>query len=480
MAGAVCQTKEGRMYFGGKNGISYFHPDNITNNTYEPPVVLTGLKLFYKNVRISDSTQTILKSNITVADEIVLTYNQNIITFEYAALNFIHSEMNEYKYTLEGFDETWHEVGKTREATYTSLDPGTYTFKVVASNNDGVWNKTGASIKVIVLPPWWQTWWFRSLMILVVLGIIIGLSYYKAYQLKKQNKVLEQMVQIRTEELTVANQEIISQNEQISYQRDTLERQNKVITQSITSAQRIQSALLPSDAELQSYFNDFFVIYQPRDIVSGDFYWAHWVGKYFYVIAADCTGHGIPGAFMSMLGNAMLNEIIIKRKIHDPAQILFELNKNIQETFKQTLDGPNPVDEGMDMTVLVIDSEANILRIASAIQPFYIGRNGKVEYVEGDMYSIGEVFARFKAPEFTTKTYPIEKGMCLFLGSDGIADQFSSETKKKFTSKRLIKVLEENLSLSMQGQAGSVHEAYEKWRSIEPQLDDILLLGLRF
>lgn len=468
------------MYFGGKNGITYFNPKDITNNQYAPPVVLTGLKLFYSDVSLTDTTQTILMKNINVADKIVLEFKQNIITFEYAALNYINSEKNEYKYTLQGFDNKWYHVGNKREATYTSLAPGEYIFRVVACNNDGIWNNEGASIKVIVLPPWWQTWWFRGIIVLFLLGILVVFFKYKQYQYRQQNKILEQKVQIRTEELTVANQEIISQNEQISKQRDALEKQNKMITQSITSGQRIQSALLPSETLLQSYFDDYFILYYPRDIVSGDFYWSHWVNEYFFIIASDCTGHGIPGAFMSMLGNAMLNEIIIKSKIHDPAQILFELNKNIQETFKKTQDGSNSVDEGMDITVAAVNTYTNKLHIASALQPFYITINGKIECVSGDMFSIGEIFSRIQNPEFTTKIYDIEPGMCLYIGSDGIVDQFSSETKKKFTSKRLIQVLEENKHLSMQSQVWAINEAFENWKSTEPQLDDIMLIGLRF
>ena len=197
---SYCRDKQGRMYFGGKNGFNVFHPDSLTENTYIPPVMITRFLLFNKDAKIGTKDSP-LKKHINLAEKIVLSYNYTTISFEYAALNFIVPEKNEYAIMLEGFDKEWNYVGNKREVTYTNLDPGTYTFRVKASNNDGIWNEEGVSLKMIITPPFWKTVWFRltliSLIILTVYGIHLSrVRNIVAYGRELKNKVVE-----RTEDL---------------------------------------------------------------------------------------------------------------------------------------------------------------------------------------------------------------------------------------------------------------------------------------
>lgn len=163
------RSRDGKVYFGGTNGFNVFDPNQVTDNTYIPPVVITDFKIFNKPVMIGDKG---LGNEIGMTEGLVLSYTQSVFSFDFAALNYISSSKNQYAYKMEGFDKEWNFVGTKRTATYTNLDPGKYVFRVKGSNNDGVWNEQGASIRVIITPPFWQTLWFRLILLAVLSGII--------------------------------------------------------------------------------------------------------------------------------------------------------------------------------------------------------------------------------------------------------------------------------------------------------------------
>ncbi|MDZ7292807.1 MAG: histidine kinase [candidate division KSB1 bacterium] len=180
---AFLKSRSGEMFFGGINGVTAFYPGNIHENAYVPPVVITGLKIFNKPVEIA-GPDGILKKSITETHAITLSHRHSVFSFEFAALNYAISAQNQYAYKMEGFDKDWNWVGNRRFATYTNLNPGTYTFRVKAANNDGVWNEQGASIIVTITPPFWQTWWFKILGIALLLLIV---KHFYDYQVQKRN-----------------------------------------------------------------------------------------------------------------------------------------------------------------------------------------------------------------------------------------------------------------------------------------------------
>ena len=166
------RTSSGELLFGGPNGFNVIHPDRLKENTFVPPVVLTDFQLFNRPVEIGGE-ESPLRQHISVAEEVFLSYEQNVLTFTFAALDFMAPVKNQYAYKLDGFDAAWNEIGTKRTATYSNLDPGTYVFRVKGSNNDGVWNEQGASLMVSIRPPFWQTWWFQLLEVLFILGVVV-------------------------------------------------------------------------------------------------------------------------------------------------------------------------------------------------------------------------------------------------------------------------------------------------------------------
>ncbi|MEA5138557.1 two-component regulator propeller domain-containing protein [Arcicella rigui] len=199
-------TNDGEMFFGGPDGLNSFFPDSIKDNTYIPPVYITDFQIFNKPVRVGVAGSPLTK-HISETDKIVLQYDQSVFSFEFAALNYTLPEKNKYAYKLEGFDEEWRYIETLRRATYTNLDPGEYVFRVKASNNDGIWNEKGTSIHIVVLPPFWATWWFRLLMGFTIIGLAVGFYRYRINLIKQQKIKLEKEVELRTAQLLQSTQE---------------------------------------------------------------------------------------------------------------------------------------------------------------------------------------------------------------------------------------------------------------------------------
>ncbi len=208
--GASHLGRSGKLYFGGINGFTIFHPDSIRHNPYIPAVVLTDFRLFNKPVPVGEGPdgRVILDRSISETDHIELTHRDHVISFEFSVLHFASPEKNNFAYKLEGFEDQWNEVGTRNHATYTNLPPGDYTFRVRGSNNDGVWNEDGLAITLTVKPPFYRKAWFISGMAIFVLGAIYGLHRYRMRLLDVKNKVLEQSVLERTEEMTRTNRHL--------------------------------------------------------------------------------------------------------------------------------------------------------------------------------------------------------------------------------------------------------------------------------
>ena len=199
--GAFCKTISGEMYFGGINGYNKFFPDDIEENTYIPPIVITSFKIFEQEAQLGQS--------ITELKEINLSYKQNFFAFEFTSLDYSNPEKNQYAYMLEGIDPDWNYCSTRRYANYTNVDGGEYTFKVKGTNSDGVWNETGTEILIHIVPPFWQTLWFRIIMGLVILGSVYGIYHRRVNSIERQKNKLEQEVNIRTKEINERNLELL-------------------------------------------------------------------------------------------------------------------------------------------------------------------------------------------------------------------------------------------------------------------------------
>lgn len=231
------KTKDGEMFFGGPDGFNSFYPERIIHgqNQNKPPVIITGLKIFNKPVKIGEqfNNRILLVDAISETSEMELSYRENYFTFEFIALDYMAPEKNNYAYMMEGFDEGWVQCGTKREANYTNLDPGVYKFRVKASNNDGVWNEEGAVIRIVILPPWWETWWFRLFAVLTILFVLAYIYYSRVKHFENQKLLLEKLVAEKTSELQQMNSKLIKQAEELNETNSLLEeRQEQIEEQS--------------------------------------------------------------------------------------------------------------------------------------------------------------------------------------------------------------------------------------------------------
>lgn len=238
------RAPDGIMYFGGADGFNIFHPDSLKDNTFIPPVYFTALQVFNKVVPVG-ATGSVLKEHIIEAKEINLLHDQSVFTLEFAGLNYTLPEKNMYAYKLEGFDKAWNYVGQRRSATYTNLDPGTYKLRVKASNNDGLWNMQGVSIDIIISPPFWLTWWFKTFAILLLSGGTYAFVRMRINSINKQKEELERVVHQRTAE-------VIAQKESLENQADDMRTLNEQLQAQTEFLQRLNGEMIEKSDEAES------------------------------------------------------------------------------------------------------------------------------------------------------------------------------------------------------------------------------------
>ncbi|HBS85399.1 MAG TPA: hypothetical protein DEA97_02510 [Bacteroidales bacterium] len=306
----------------------------------------------------------------------------------------------------------------------------------------------------------------------LVLLLVILFIIFRMFRQKRQANI---DLEMKNEEISAQRDEIEAQRNLAADQRDLISEQKQEITDSIHYAFRIQSAVIPDIAILNHVVSDSFILHMPRDIVSGDFYWIGEQDNKIIILAADCTGHGVPGAFMSMLGIAFLNEIVSKENITSPAEILNELRNKIVKALKQQGKSGEQKD-GMDISVITIDPTHNHLQFSGANNPLYLIRNNDLVEIKGDKMPVA---IHDKMESFVNHEMAINKGDNIYIFTDGFADQFGGPQGKKFKYKPFKELLVKNTHLPLTGQQALLKETFVNWKGSLDQVDDVLVIGIK-
>jgi len=479
-------------------------------------------KVIFSKIAVADS---ILYSGITenTTKQVVLDYKYNEITFEFSTPYYFNTEQIEYSYFLEGDDETWSQWTKNNYDKEKLLE-GDYTLKVKAKNSFGIESDV-SEFSFSINPPWYRKIIAYFIYAILIISFIAIIVYLNNRRLLKDKVRLEKIVKERTAEVVAQKEEIEVQKEEIEVQRDlVLEQKEKIeiihkeITDSIHYAERIQRAILPAEEHVNKAIPEHFILFKPKDIVSGDYYWASvletennvnkgLIGK-LVITAADCTGHGVPGAFMSMLGVSFLNEIVNEKGISQSNIILNMMRENVIASLQQT-GAHGEQKDGMDIALLVIDVENKIVQFSGANNPLYLIRKKtlpklKINTPETEIKEIEENencdFALYeikpnKMPiaiyvvmdSFRLNEMEVMSGDALYIFSDGYADQFGGKDGKKFKYKPFKELLLKSQTLTMNEQKNVLNEKIENWKSfINPsknapyeQIDDIVVIGIK-
>lgn len=507
---SVCIDTENQIWWGTSKGLSVLKLNNLRDYEKPPVIHLKSIDIaqtfidFRKlssnknNKKVLTTGETAIQLNRIKYSKVEPFYNYPLdlslphhlhhITFNFVGIDWSAYHKIRYKYMLEGLDKEWSVLTNETKAEYRNIPHGSYTFKVKAIGIAKQWSRS-FDYSFTVRPPWWLTWWAKSLWILLIVSNLYIFYQIRVSSLKRQAQILELKVQERTAQLNEANEELSAindalnntletvkkQKEEIEYQKDKIQAAHQDIRDSITYAKRIQKAVLPPPTFLSEVFPEHFVLFKPKEIVSGDFYYAEMVGDYVVVVAADCTGHGVPGAFMSMLGTAFLNEIVHKKSKLTAAAILEELRKKVKTSLHQT-GKMKEARDGMDIALCLVNTKTRLMHFSGAYNPLYLIRNGELKYIKSDRQPIA---IYIKERDFTNHTIELQKDDVFYIFSDGYADQMGGPDDKKFMAKRFMRLLNEIHKKPLEEQKEILDKTIEDWRGDKEQIDDILVMGVR-
>ena len=485
---AIFKDKTGAIWIGTNNGIiKYDH--EISHDKV-------------KGVKVYITKKQTLENELTDSAS-VLSYDENHLIFNYIGLWYKAPENIVYRYKIEGHDLDWIYAQKSLTATYSGLPPGKYTFKVEATIDKNNWKGVEtAQFYFKIEAPFWQKWWF---IITVVLLIIVGFYSFmkiRVANLKKSEEKLKDEVKKRTAEIS-------KQKDELENNKNIIEQKNKDIMDSIHYAKRIQSAILPPNSFVKEHLPDSFVLYKPKDIVAGDFYWMEQVapvGKnkeaLILFAAADCTGHGVPGAMVSVVCNNALNRSVREYGLTDPGEILNKTREIVIQEFGKS---DEDVKDGMDIALCSLEDNSPFeggergmsLKYAGAHNPLWIVRSNDAEPIEGfDIQNIKQVegegciiyevkaskqpIGKFVDPKpYTTHTLELQKGDSIYIFSDGYVDQFGGPKGKKFKTRAFRELLLSVQGKSMDEQQIIIDDAFETWRGDLEQIDDVCVIGVK-
>jgi len=451
---AMLLNKSGEMLVGMTDGLLKF---DISSN--QPQAVIPMLNL--SQVLINDKSYNCY-------EPVVLPSGRYKVQFNFVGLQYANPTSVFYQYLLQGYDDDggvlgWSSFSKSTMAIYPRLEYGEYNFWVKACNSDTC-TENMMLFSITIRKPFYKTWWF----VLLTMGAVLGLGYIVIIIRERNHRILQEYLE----------NELKARTKEVRKQKEEIEVKNRDITDSINYAQRIQFSVLPSTSTLLAHCSGAFIFYQPRDIVSGDFYWFDHFPKTdrLLIVCADSTGHGVPGAFMSLIGTTLIKDIAMRSEILDPAEILHSLDKNIQSTLNQNT-ASEQANDGMDIIVCEINTKTQLAKISSAMRPFIIYHEGVPTVYKGSRASIGGQYLENKV--FTTEKIQLAKGDTIYMFTDGYADQFGGPSGKKLKMNRMQNILDDIHKRDMDEQYRVMKQNFDLWKGTTPQIDDVLMIGVK-
>ena len=396
-----------------------------------------------------------------LSNELDVKHSDSDLSFYFLSPSYQAKSGSSFQYKFEGLMKDWSDWTSNPLVEFPFIPSGDY--KLLYKSKDAFGNETPVSVLDIdVKPPFYKTFWFFALVIILIIVLAYFIMKLREQKLQQDKLILEQKVKERTAE-------VVKQKEEIAEQKEEIEA-------SIYYAKRIQRAIIPSDEFAEKILPEHFILWKPRDIVSGDFYWLSEMEGKIITVAADCTGHGVPGAFMSMLGVSFLNEIVANLGLEDAGIILDQLRNKVKTTLGQT-GKEGEAKDGMDIAICIFDPKTKNLQYSGAYNPLYLIRNNEILETKADKMPIG-IYVKEK-DHFTNHQIQLQKNDTVYIFSDGYVDQFGGETNGKFKPKRFKETILAIQKEPLPKQKEILDKTIEEWRGKNDQVDDILVIGFR-
>ena len=423
---------------------------------YERSTEITRVEWSYKNqITIISSRQI---------DSITLPRNFSYLKIDFPVSLYDNEQDVNYRYLLNSRNKTadWIELGTKSYVIFSRLNSGLNTLLISASIQGQGDISNPAELRIYVTQHFWYSPY--AIVLYVLIFIILFFAFFRI-----QTRALRNLTRQFREREKIA-QQILTQKEELSLK-------NKNITDSINYAKRIQSALMPSEKQFMNIFPESFVLHIPRDIVSGDFYWINEIKENIFIAAVDCTGHGVPGAFVSIIGFELFRKLTNIEGIKKPSEVLNNLNKDFREVFG---DVENiTLKDGMDLAFCSYNKRTKIMEFAGAFNPLYLIRDNSIIEIKGDRNSVGLDHPDSDNNEFTNHTVQLQTGDIFYIFSDGFADQFGGPDGKKYKYRRFRHLLLALHHLPMKRQHDYLQKSITEWKGNLEQVDDILVIGIK-
>jgi ligand-binding sensor domain-containing protein/serine phosphatase RsbU (regulator of sigma subunit) len=466
--GSVCLDSRNQLWWGTESALLMldlstfgfsFEPPSLQLNRVEINEQFIDLNLYKDSTLPFQYASVKPFTNYPLGLE--LPYDQNHLTFYFSAIDWQAPHKIKYSYKILGLNDDWSEPTAEGKADYRNVPYGDHTLQVCVIGESGKWSDA-LEYNFVISAPWWHTWWARSMYGLTSLLLVLTIIRWRTAQLKQRQKELEIEVENATKEIT--------------RKKEQIEEAHKEITDSINYAERIQRSFLATESMLDENLTDYFVFFKPKDVVSGDFYWAGTLENGdFALLTADSTGHGVPGAIMSILNISSI-EKAVESGLTKPAEIFNHTRKTIIERLKKdgSVEGGK---DGMDASLVSFDFAKNTFTYATAHSPIWIVREQNLLVLKPDKMPVGK--HDNDTVSFSQSEFEWQKGDVIYTQTDGFVDQFGGTKGKKFMTKNLKTLLISIAHLPMAVQQKRLTEVFEEWIDDLEQVDDICIVGVR-
>ena len=433
---------DGYFYVASHEGLGIMNPDFQVSHFISPKLDVTKFQVLSDNATFS---------NIKNGDVITLSENQNTFKINFTVLDFNLPEKNRFKFRLLPLEKEWRSPVGENYLIFNSLAPGKYRFELLGANADQIWSMEPFVINIHIVPPFYKSKWFYPLLVIILLAIFLMIIYLRFKANTKKQILLEKIIKERTSEI---------------------QQQRAELMDSIIYAKRIQKAIFVGAEELHENLNNSFIYNKAKDKVSGDFYWIGRCKDMMVVFVGDCTGHGVPGAMLSIVGTSLLNQIIHEEFVWMPGEILTRLNYLFYRQLSLDLEN---IRDGMDAAVITVNLVNHSVYYSGAKLDAVCVKNNVLTDLKSHRVSIGE----YKDSEFKTQTLEQDEQRTFYLFSDGMKDQHGGPDGKKLSMKRLREILIQASGLPMNEQKQFIYNTVNSWKAGYPQTDDMMLVSFK-